>query len=94
MNLCIICNNILYIESYTKTCDECVYYIGYQLVCPVASHIRELTEHGIICHINVGLLCLSRCESKPTLFYILKTSDKVYKRVDKRVYIKLIKYEH
>ena len=34
MNLCIRCAKLLKIECYKKTCDECIYYIGYQLVCP------------------------------------------------------------
>ena len=34
MNLCIICKQLLDDECYKHTCDDCIYYIGYQLVCP------------------------------------------------------------
>ena len=31
MNLCIRCTKLLDIKCYIKrTCDECIYYIGYQ----------------------------------------------------------------
>ena len=32
--MCICCKIVLDIECYKKTCDECIYYIGYNLVCP------------------------------------------------------------
>ena len=33
MFCCIRCKKLLDIECDNKTCDECMYYIGYQLVC-------------------------------------------------------------
>ena len=47
MDLCIRCTKLLDIECYLKkTCDECMHYIGYQLVCPNCgkSHSRTNRE--------------------------------------------------